>query len=283
MYPRDYDKLLKLLGGSLPVRPANLDRVTFEEWDDVKPSPHRTWSAAEEDADRKAPGLKRAKNKTNNKAVGIADADVLSRQSTLGTEAQLMRSERPGKRPRLEEADMEEYMDEETEMAINGHKNKAEAEHNDNGTDKKVLKEVYIRPSIEYVASPEVATAPTSSEVALAFKGEGIAGDTNPFSPSVFDESRLAPPYRMLHDIEQPEDADVGGFAENLRWAVEQRAYYCGTRRVQGWNESSAHMKVIGQVRQTRVWASDELVAHASRLQEQEVEAERFEMRLGVR
>jgi hypothetical protein len=31
LHPRDYDKLLELLGGPLPVRAGNLDRATFEE------------------------------------------------------------------------------------------------------------------------------------------------------------------------------------------------------------------------------------------------------------
>jgi hypothetical protein len=31
LYPRDYDKLLELLGGLLPVCAENLDRATFEE------------------------------------------------------------------------------------------------------------------------------------------------------------------------------------------------------------------------------------------------------------
>jgi hypothetical protein len=69
-------------------------------------------------------------------------------------EAQPRRSGRPRKRPRLEEAEMEENRDEEMKLATKEDKKKAEAERGDNEADKDALKEVYIPPSIECVAHP---------------------------------------------------------------------------------------------------------------------------------
>jgi hypothetical protein len=175
----------------------------------------------------------------------------------------------------FEEADTDEdYIDEEAEMAADEDRDEAEAEHSDNEADKETQKEIYIRPTIEYVAAPEGATAPTPEAIHLAFDSEGNFGQTNPFSPYAFDESRLTPPYRMLHDVELPPEADVSGWAENVRWAFEQHAYYRGVRHGEGWNESPEHMELIGQIRQTQLWASDELIAHVSRLQEEDEEVE---------
>jgi hypothetical protein len=113
-------------------------------------------------------------------------------------------------------------------------KNRAETEHSDNGADKGTHEGVCVLPPIGSITLPEAATAPTPNNVALAFRGEGSVGETNPSSPYAFDEPRLAPLYRMLHDIEQPEDVVVSISAENPRWAFEQRAYYRGTRKVKG-------------------------------------------------
>jgi hypothetical protein len=283
LYPRDYDELLDLLGGPLQVRDENFDRLAFERWDEVKPPPHRTWSAEEEEAARQSLESKYPKKKSSNKTFGTADSDVQSRQYTPSEGAQPKKGGRTKKRSRHEEADPDEnYIYKEAEMTVDEDRDEAEAEHSDNKADKKT-QEIYIRPPIEYVAAPEGAMAPTPEAINLAFDSEGNIGQTNPFSPYAFDESRLTPPYRMLHDTELPHEADVIGWAENLRWAFEQRAYYRGVRHVEGWNESPEHMELIGQVRQTRVWASDELVAHVSRLQEEDEEVELFESWVGKR
>jgi hypothetical protein len=284
LYPRDYDELLDLLGGPLQVRDENFDRLAFERWDEVKPPAHRTWSAEEEEAARQALGSKYPKKKYGNKTLGTTGSGVQSRQSTPSEGVQPKNGRRTKKYSRLEEADTDEnYIDEEAEMAADEDRDEEEAEYSDNEADKETQKEIYIRPTIEYVAAPEGATAPTPEAIHLAFDSEGNFGQTNPFSPYAFDESRLTPPYRMLHDVELPHETDVSGWAENLRWAFEQRAYYRDVRHVEGWNESPEHMELIGQIRQTRLWASDELIAHVSRLQEEDEEVELFETWAGVR
>jgi hypothetical protein len=176
---------------------------------------------------------------------------------------------------------MEEDLNREVKMVADEDKNGAEAEHGDDEADKGTHKQIHILPPNEYIAPPEVATSPTSSDVALASRGEDIVGGTNQFSPYTFDKSRSAPPCCTLHDIRPPKNPHVSGFAKHLRWAFVQRAYYTGVRQVEGWNESPAHME---RIRQTQVWASDELVAYVSRLQEEEKkEAERFVRWFGVR
>jgi hypothetical protein len=92
------------------------------------------------------------------------------------------------------------------------------------------------------------------------FAVEHDAGEMEVVSAYAFGGPRHQPPYRLLHDIEQPDQADVSGWAENLRWAFEQRACFYHTEQTEGWNESPGHMERIAQIRQKQVWASDELL-----------------------
>jgi hypothetical protein len=64
----------------------------------------------------------------------------------------------------------------------------------------------------------------------------------------------------MLHDIKQPDSLDFSGWAENLRWASEQRACFWHTVETEGWNESPEHMDIIARARVQQTWASDELL-----------------------
>lgn len=99
------------------------------------------------------------------------------------------------------------------------------------------------------------------STVAQAFRAEGFPGESDPYSAYAFGGPRHFPPYRYLHDIAQPDLWDVSGWAENLRWAFEQRVLFGRDHTTAlGWNESPAHMACIEQERMQRVWASDELL-----------------------
>lgn len=120
--------------------------------------------------------------------------------------------------------------------------------------------EAYVRAPAKYVAPPGGAKAQSSAAIDLAFAAEHDVGETDSSSAYAFGGPRHRPPYRMLHDIQQPHASDVSGWAENLRWAWEQRTCFWHTVETEGWNESPAHMELIAQARQTQIWASDELL-----------------------
>jgi hypothetical protein len=101
----------------------------------------------------------------------------------------------------------------------------------------------------EYVsppAPPSVARSSNAPAPALAFQAGGSVGESGPYSAYVFGGPRHTPPYRYLHQIAQPHPWDISGWAENLRWAFEQRILFTQSfPGVTEWNESPAHMACI--------------------------------------
>jgi hypothetical protein len=80
----------------------------------------------------------------------------------------------------------------------------------------------------------------------------------------------------MLHDIGQPDEADMSGWAENLRWGFEQRACFWHTVQTEGWKESPAHMELMAQIRQKQIWVSEELLERISEVQYEEEELKKL-------
>ena len=109
--------------------------------------------------------------------------------------------------------------------------------------------------------SPNIAAPLATSVVAEMFRVDGVSGETDPYSAYAFERPRRSPPYRCLHQIAQPRPWDISGWAENLRWAFEQRVLFGREHTAAlGWNESPAHMAYIEEQRTRGVWASDELL-----------------------
>jgi hypothetical protein len=165
-----------------------------------------------------------------------------SREATPSTKHNQQKRARPRKLLRPEELD------------INDEKIDGEEQHG------LLCVQQYRRAPTEYVAAPESASIPPATAIEFAFSVQGNVGETDPFSAYAFGGPRHMPPYRMLHDIEQPDPADISGWAENLRWAFEQRACFCHTVQTEGWNESPAHMESIAQTRLKQLWTSEELL-----------------------
>ena len=112
-----------------------------------------------------------------------------------------------------------------------------------------------------YVPPPSIAATLDTSVILEIFQSDGVFGETDPYSAYAFERPRRSPPYRCLHQIAQPRPWDISGWAENLRWAFEQRVLFGREHAaVLGWNESPAHMAYIEQQRTQGVWASDELL-----------------------
>jgi hypothetical protein len=240
MYPRDYNQLLNMIGGPILIREGHHDRAAFRRWDGTKPPPARVWSAEEQDMAKIVLEAKNTKEKIDNPRVRRSMSKQQSRDSTPNVAGQRKTRGRPAKRTRFEVIDLEEEKMEEDE---------AETSH-----------EPYVRRPAEYVVPPDGVEQPKSIAVAVAFAAEHNLGETDMFSAYAFGGPRHRPPYRMLHDIQQPDQADVSGWAENLRWAFEQRACFWHAVQTEGWNESPAHMELIAQTRQKQVWASEELL-----------------------
>lgn len=239
-YPHDYEKLMKHIGGPRAVGRGNIDRVLFKSWEDTKPPPPRLWSTEEQETAKALLETKRRKKKGDNMRLETPISETRSRDATPTARVQRKERGRPRKRVKLEDIDVEELMHGEDGR-------EAHAEH-------------YTRAAAKYVAPPGEVTTPTVFELRLAFAAEHDVGETDLFSAYAFGGPRHQAPYRMLHDIDQPDEGDVSGWAENLRWSFEQRACFWHTVQVAGWNESPAHMEFIAQTRQKQVWASDELL-----------------------
>jgi hypothetical protein len=229
MYPQDYDRLLSVLGGPALIGPRHLDREIFKQWAGVKPSPHRIWSVEEQETARKLLEEKKTKTNAGNTTLETTGLE----KHTTGSTPTAIEQRRSRGRPRTSVKTKE-------------------------GDD--IYFERYTHASAKYVAPLVEATAPNNMAILRAFMAELDAGETDVFSAYAFGGPRHQPPYRMLHDIEHPDSADISGWAENLRWAFEQRACFSHTAQIEGWNESPAHMRNIAEIRQKQKWASDELL-----------------------
>lgn len=242
MYPGDYWKLLSLMGGPARIRPENLDRAICTRWQNVTPPPPRLWSEEEMEATETLKMSNGSRKRKTRVRTSTSLSEDLSRESTPIAEGPRKTRGRPKKRVRIEEIMIEDVDVEDKQNEI------------ENETPQ------YSRGPTDYVAPPEQVTTASYEAIHLAFADEGAVGETDPFSAYAFGGPRSRQPFRMLHDIAQPDPADISGWAENLRWAFEQRACFWHTVETEGWNESPGHMEFIAKTRQTQVWASDELL-----------------------
>lgn len=115
----------------------------------------------------------------------------------------------------------------------------------------------------EYVPPPPpgVASVPVTSDLVQTFQIEGAVGEHDPYGAYAFGGPRSIPPYRYLNQIAQPQPWDISGWAENLRWAFEQRILFGQSLpEAARWDESPEHMARIECERTQRIWASDELL-----------------------
>ncbi|KAF2821272.1 hypothetical protein CC86DRAFT_253214, partial [Ophiobolus disseminans] len=244
MYPRDYEKLCKALGEPAQVRIEHTDRRAFKRWEETIPPPPRIWSEEEKQATARAMETQTRRRRTDIGRVWTPASGRQSRDATLIADVQRKTRRGTRKRATLEEIDF----DQEEEIPV--------AEEKEETTQA----EQYKRGPAEYLAPSREARAQPMTAIALAFAAEHDTGEINPFSAYAFGGPRHRPPYRMLHEIQLPDTADTSGWAENLRWAWEQRACFWHAVQTEGWNESPEHMEQIAQTRQKQVWASDELL-----------------------
>ncbi|KAJ4335679.1 hypothetical protein N0V87_005937 [Didymella glomerata] len=110
-------------------------------------------------------------------------------------------------------------------------------------------------------ATAKIAVEEEDMGSVASHSGTGFAGEDDPYSAYTFGGPRRTPPYRHLERIELPHAWDISGWAENLRWAFEQRMLFSReSPEALEWTESPEHMAHIERVRTQREWASDELL-----------------------
>jgi hypothetical protein len=252
MYPRDYDTLLEHLGGSVAVRLGHLDREAFRRWAGIIPPPRRIRVDDALSVSNVAPDGEKTKGVGSSRT----DAPIVEMQSRTSTPMALgsrdttpfsnAQQKKKGRRPKKIRYE-EEASTGETEIR--------------DGMEPTRNTETYVRAPAEYVAPVGNVAEPPKGTIRQLFVAERAIGEKNPFSPYAFGGPRSKAPYRMLHRIGQPHPTDRSGWAENLRWAYEQRACFSHSYYVEGWNESPEHMELIATTRKDQVWASDELLA----------------------
>ena len=255
LYPRDYDTLLFILGGQATIRKGNIDREVFKRWAEIiLPGPQNTLSR------KTLPSGNKPMKQKRKKVLGLGNETVASEMQSNEKSSALIQHDRAGNsrvKPRRSGG-----VEQEADQQMNSNKDHLPVQP-------------YIRAPAEYRAPPTNATQPPDSATTLHSLTEGLSDKDNPSSPYAFGGPRTAQPYRPLNHIEQPHPKDTSGWAENLRWAYEQRACFGLGSRASAWDESPEHMEIIAQIRKDQVWASDELVDRICEEQYQEWLVER--------
>jgi len=256
-YPKDYEQLLDLLGGPSKAKKENTDGAVFARWEHRKPPPPTMkslqgmeilegWEKCKESEPRRKPDREK-----RSRSVSPTD-------SLLG--------ERRAARKKTQEttevaATVEVIGDSQSDDE--GGTPYARAPVSTNAECLGGLKDMALTVDQAEFVAPPFGAASTLDLPALTrvFQAEGFAGESDPYSAYAFGGPRRTPPYRHLHQIAQPHPWDSSGWAEDLRWAFEQRVLFAeGHPEAVGWNESPEHMARVERERTERVWASDELL-----------------------
>lgn len=259
-YPTDYEELLELIGGPAPVRDENTDSAAFERWEKRRPPPPSPKSV------QRLHCFKHFEGKKPTGTSGVARRR--SRNASPGSSASTpVRAAEEDLRPSADHIERDsptcesEYSD---RLSIPYTRTSVSVNTGASSRGRTSLSVMLTHGQPQYVEpEPHSSTEPTSSTVAQAFRVEGFAdtGQTDPYGAYAFGGPRHSPPYRYLHQIAQPHPWDISGWAENLRWAFEQRVLFEQEHSaVMGWDESPAHMACIERQRTQCVWASEELL-----------------------
>jgi hypothetical protein len=259
-YPRDYDAVLRLVGGAAPLQQEHSDREAFKRWTVVNHPPLLSASTnALLVADKRY-----GEDKRRGLSGTIEDTLALKRQKKSDTlpratqsthetpvsEGRQVREEprgRPKRKVRIEEEQEFE------EIAVSGDVMNQASQY--------LSATAYIAPPDDAIMPWSVATEADDGAIDLAFASRGQVGETDPYSAYAFGGPRHAPPYRQLYRIDLPDPADVSGWAENLRWAFAQNTLFRYPCRPDAWNESPEHMERIVQIRRDQNWMSEEFMA----------------------
>ncbi|KAH7351381.1 hypothetical protein BKA66DRAFT_516301 [Pyrenochaeta sp. MPI-SDFR-AT-0127] len=251
LYPDDFEALLNRLGGPVVRRKEHLDRAAFDRWAHIIPPLRSVPTSRLLDVNRTSEeNAEQIGNKARKKPLKSGGKSWKPRRKpSIQT-----RGVTPVSEVRFGNRRYQKSRSRENLRVQECRREEADGDHDT------MLSELYIQAVAKYIAPPDDATKLENEEVIFAFLKEGVATEDDPFTPYAFGGPRSLAPYRMLHCICQPHPADNSGWAENLRWACEQRACFGYGFRAGAWNESPEHMELIATLRKDQVWASDDLL-----------------------
>lgn len=259
MYPRDYDALLKRLGGFMPVKKGHIDRAAFARWAGFifRPYQDQQMGLARETQDESRLKLEPvrvvnslvAEKTTSDRRQWKGQIPKLGQRQQLDPQVLLLGQGEMQKRPRSSRAPLQSHRTTDGTVMHSVHNNE-HAQRN----------EQYIRAPIAYVTPVKPTVLYSDTAITRAFVSDGEADESNCFSPYAFGGPRHTAPFRPLYRLGQPNPLDTSGWAENLRWAYEQHACFARTYRKDLWNESPEHMNFIAKTRLDQEWVSEELL-----------------------
>ena len=248
-YPSDYGRLLALIGGPHQVEMEHRDRMAFHRWKDVVPPPQPSMES------RLLQGVHSPQPSMESRLLqGVHSPQILKERSMTRADfsvpqpqSVLVVSSMPLS-PTSSRSSKSVHFDNEG-LTLEGDCYEAievvEAQTN----------EVRLHSIAYWVAPPSYTRDSTLDLIGHDF-GEDGCGAPNAFEPYAFFGPRETPPFRPLHLIGSPELDDLSNWAENLRWAVEQRITF-GVAG-EGWDERPEHMSRIAEVRAGQRWVSQE-------------------------
>ena len=260
-YPRDYDAVLRLVGGAAPIRHEHSDRQAFRRWIEVSRPPPLSAST---NSLLVIDGRNKKGSRENS---GGIVGDILALNKRKGTDTLLTatpsmcetvapktQQESKKTKGRLKRT---VRIEEEQEFA----RIAREDENVMIQASQYLLATAYVAPPGKAIMPWKVATESDDEAIDLAFARGGQVGESGPRSAYAFGGPRRSPPYRQLYRIDLPDPADISAWAENLRWAFAQNTLFRYPCRPDAWNESPEHMECIVQIRGDRGWKSDEFLA----------------------
>ncbi|KAF2122156.1 hypothetical protein BDV96DRAFT_465031, partial [Lophiotrema nucula] len=237
-YPTDWERLLEKVGGPAEAEKEHSDGEAFKRWEAVEgakpkaPKPRVSRENSEAPRPRGRP----------RKSVEPGAALVAKKKGTL---AAVRLGELDGAASKANDEPIEESL-----LPVERSRDSSPVEE-------------YVRGRPKLVEPPYEIVFPSVDEIVQVFLKESDCSQPDPFNPYAFSGPRKSAPYRPLHCISPPRQDDVSGWAENLRWATEQKDRF----GAEGWDERPEHMDLIWKERVDSEWVSDEWLSNYAKEQ----------------
>jgi hypothetical protein len=230
MYPRDYHKLLAVVGGAMEVEMEHTDPCSYKRLDGRQPArpiceltglpPLRVLQLRQEDPQQRTQQLLRKKKIKRR----IEEEEALEEQNNDIAEGDEMETNNEPENE--EEEQLPEWMFE-----------RDLSPWDDDFTG-------YMR------GPPQLARPPVQIHTKDADVIPGPRAVQQSYPEPVAEQQR------SLVEIPAPHPDDISGYAENLRWVAEQHKVF--GPMVMQWNGSAEHVELIAQHRVAQLWVSDE-------------------------